>query len=268
MPFGLSQDLSPISRALCSSKVSMCSIASWERGVYDKELQTFVNRDTASAITLSRVLVYHSVMSTSSSRFKYWSRMIKTLSSYLCTRSVPFVCFCRHIAIMEVFCIDSTMTEVIPAKCRASTVDYTISKAPDHFSLVTTTTCSWALATRYVCVQHRENVLHCSSREEQASVETHHDIASAYFKHVYKTPPKCHALNQPAHLPSPNHLCWASDLDANTFSVVAYAVHHPGQNMIVHNPAEVEASLRYSNLQPDSCATGTAKTSVELCQVY
>jgi len=70
---GLSQDLSLISRALCFSKVSMCSIALWERGMYYKELQTFVNEDApcASAITLSRVLVNHSAITTSSSSFMY-----------------------------------------------------------------------------------------------------------------------------------------------------------------------------------------------------
>ena len=84
-----------------------------KRSVGDKQLQTFVNGDApcASAITLSRVLVYHSVNSTASSSFKYSRRMIKTRSLYLCAKPVLFVCFYRHIAIMEVSCIDSTVAE-------------------------------------------------------------------------------------------------------------------------------------------------------------
>lgn len=83
---------------------------------------------------------------------------------------------------------------------------------------------------------------------------------------IYKTPPKCYAVNQNSH-PLHIHLCRASSLNANIFSaVVVYTVHHPDQNTIAHNPAVVEVSLRCSILQLDSYSPSTAKISVELCQ--
>lgn len=93
-------------------------MAPWESGVYDEELQTFVNGDApcASAITLSPVLVFHSVIFAPSGSFKYWSRMIKPRFLYLCARSVLFVRSHWHIAITKVSCNYSTVTEEIPAK--------------------------------------------------------------------------------------------------------------------------------------------------------
>jgi hypothetical protein len=107
-------------------------------------------------------------------------------------------------------------------------------------------------------VLHQRLHQHMTDREYQANYR---------IQGVYKTPSICYAVNQYTIQSTTTH-AKPPHPNADIFSAVVYAVHHPVQNMTARIPAEGWANLRCSIPRLDSYVPSAAKIVAELHQTH